>query len=220
MLQEVVEVSNQLFYFPGTGNSLELARDIAKNLDDTELVCIPSVLGKEIELSDIDTVGLIFPVYAWGVPRIITDFVKQLRFKGNEYVFAAVTCGGNPAGTLPQLASLLKTRGAVLQAGFAVTQPDNYILWHGAIPEEKQASLFSLKAERLAGIIDVVRGKKLAPLEQNSPLVNFTLGLVYKMASKHFPTSDKDFWVTDRCYNCKQCECLCPRGNISSIGAA
>lgn len=212
-------MSTQLFYFSGTGNSLELARDIAKNLDKTELISIPLALGKEIYLK-ADTVGLIFPVYAWGVPRIIVDFVKQLKFKGNEYVFSVVTCGGNPAGTLPQLAKLLKTRGAMLQAGFAVVQPDNYIPWHGAIAEEKQARLFALKAERLTGIIDVVRNKKSAPLEQNSSLVNFILGLVYKASIKHFPTSDKNFWVTDNCTNCGQCERRCPRGNISSGGGS
>lgn len=86
-------MSTQLFYFSGTGNSLELARDIARNLDDTELVSITTVTAETIDIN-ADVVGFMFPVYAWGVPRIMVDFIKRLKFKGNEYVFAAVTCGG------------------------------------------------------------------------------------------------------------------------------
>ncbi len=206
-------MGTQVFYFTGTGNSLELAKDVAQQLDGSQLISIPTVLGKEIDLAD--TIGLVFPVYAWGVPRIIIDFVKQLRFKGNEYVFALVTCGGNPAGTLPQLAKLLKEQGVTLQAGFSVVQPDNYILWHGALPVEKQAGLFTAKANRISGIVDVVKNKKSAPLEQNSPPINFVLGLVYKAGISHFAESDKNFRVTERCTQCGQCTRICPRANIT-----
>ena len=40
----------QLFYFSGTGNSLELARDIARNLDDTELMSISTVSEETIHI--------------------------------------------------------------------------------------------------------------------------------------------------------------------------
>ncbi len=210
-------MSTQLFYFSGTGNSLQMARDIALNLDNTELVSIPSVSAEFIDIK-ADTVGFLFPVYAWGVPRIIMDFVSRLKFKGDEYVFAIVTCGGQPAGTLPQLAGLLKGRGVELKAGFAVLQPSNYILWNEAPPEEKQVTMFVQKEERLPGILDVIRGRKTMPLEQGSALANFILGLIYKLSLKGFPTGDKSFWVdSERCNNCGQCVRLCPRANISLV---
>lgn len=207
----------QLFYFSGTGNSLDLARDLARNLDDTELVSISTVSTETIDIN-ADTVGFVFPVYAWGVPRIMAEFIKKLKFSGNEYVFAVVTCGGQPAGTLPQLAELLKAKGVTLKAGFAVIQPTNYILWNEALPEEKQAAMFAAKAERLPGILDVIRAQKSMPLEQGSAVTNFVLGQIYKLSVKGFPTSDKSFWVTEQCNNCGQCMRLCPRANISLAG--
>lgn len=207
-------MTTQLFYFSGTGNSLELARDLAANLEDTELVSIPAVSAESIDINT-DTVGLVFPVYAWGVPRIIVDFVKKLKFKGNEYVFAVITCGGQPAGTLPQLAGLLKARGAVLKAGFAISQPSNYILWNEAPPDEKQAAMFARKAERMPGILEVIRDRKSMPLEQGSAVANLVLGQIYKLSLKGFPTGDKSFWVTEQCNNCGLCVRLCPRANIS-----
>lgn len=78
--------------------------------------------------------------------------------------------------------------------------------------------MFALKAERLSGILDVIRTQKSMPLEQGSPVANFVLGLIYKLSVKGFPTMDKSFWVTERCNNCGQCVRLCPRANISFAG--
>lgn len=59
-----------IFYFTGTGNSLQVAKNIG-NCQGEELISISSLMCKEKEfyefsLENTEKVGFVFPVYAWG----------------------------------------------------------------------------------------------------------------------------------------------------------
>lgn len=118
-----------LFYFSGTGNSLKVAKDLAGELGDTELIPIAKAIDKELALS-ADRIGIIFPVYMWGMPLIVNRFVQKIRT--DKYVFAITTCGSFAAGTLLRTANYLKANGVKLSAGFVIVMPGNYIPMYGA----------------------------------------------------------------------------------------
>gem|GEM_PF-2304314 len=67
-----------IFYFSGTGNSLWIARDLARQLGNTEIF---SMVDWDINQHNIDSqvIGLIFPVHMWGVPKRVLDFLDRLR---------------------------------------------------------------------------------------------------------------------------------------------
>jgi flavodoxin len=68
-----VESANaDVFYFSGSGNSLVVARDIAKELDGN-LIPIPSIMDKTTIETDAEVIGIVFPVYYadfGGIPLI------------------------------------------------------------------------------------------------------------------------------------------------------
>ena len=66
-----------IYYFTGTGNSLAVAKDIAKEVDG-ELISIPYVIGKETIKTSSKVIIIIFPVYYWGVPLIVERFIKKI----------------------------------------------------------------------------------------------------------------------------------------------
>jgi flavodoxin len=112
-------LETKIFYFTGTGNSLAVAKDIANELEDTELISIPAVINGKI-MADTPSIGLVFPVYMWGMPNMVVDFVKKLNITEDQYLFAVTTCAGQPGETLVQLKKLLQNKGYDLKAGFAV----------------------------------------------------------------------------------------------------
>ncbi|MCE5215029.1 MAG: hypothetical protein LLF83_09970, partial [Methanobacterium sp.] len=67
-------MNTKIFYFTGTGNSLAVAQDIANELDDSELISIPSVINEKIKANS-PTIGLVFPVYMWGMPHMVVELV-------------------------------------------------------------------------------------------------------------------------------------------------
>ena len=76
-----------IYYFSATGNSLALAKEYAKNLN-AELCNITSVLNnlsddQKIE-TDANVVGLISPVYFFGLPKIVCTFLEKLVIKSKN----------------------------------------------------------------------------------------------------------------------------------------
>ena len=131
-----------LYYFSGTGNSLQTARDIAAKLGDTQLVAIRKPFQERYDVS-ADRTGIVFPVYMWGLPIIVREFAERLVAAPGKYVFAVTTYGGFPAGTLVMLSRILKSRGMKLSAGFGVGMPGNYTPLYGAQSKESQQKSFT-----------------------------------------------------------------------------
>ena len=54
-------MKSTLFYFTGTGNCLKVARDLARELGDANIINIAKVMGEELDLS-AERIGIIYPV--------------------------------------------------------------------------------------------------------------------------------------------------------------
>lgn len=211
-----------IYYFSATGNSLALARKIADGLGETELISIPQAMKGSMKAS-APRIGFVFPVYAFGLPRIVADFIKGLSFQDNPYIFAVATCGGTHAGTLLQLKNLLQKRRARLSAGFAVREngyallsKDNPVIsfvrnLNGQPPE--------FANQRLADIITATKGCTEHPPETGSAAAVFFGDLIHRMGVSVFKTADKDYRVDEHCTHCETCVRVCPRNNIVMIDA-
>ncbi|MDR1074021.1 MAG: hypothetical protein LBL45_10170, partial [Treponema sp.] len=65
-----------VFYFSATGNSLYVAKTIGG-----KLYSIPQLLkDKQFNFED-DVVGFIFPIYSFGLPKIVQKFFENIKFK-------------------------------------------------------------------------------------------------------------------------------------------
>ena len=75
-----------IFYFSGCGNSRHVVETLAAGLNDT-LVFIPEAAREgryEYELAEGERLGFVFPIYAWGPPKLVMDFVKKVTVKVPE----------------------------------------------------------------------------------------------------------------------------------------
>ena len=119
-------MSVEIYYFSGTGNSLVVARDMAKALNG-KLIPIPEVMEQEQLSTHARTIGIVFPVYHQGVPFIVRKFIEKFDDVHKKYIFGICTYGDNPGISLKYLADMLKKKGGRLAAGFGVHMPYNYI---------------------------------------------------------------------------------------------
>jgi ferredoxin len=204
-----------IFWFSGTGNSLKAARDVAAGLGDAKLVQIRKPFQKDYDLS-ADRIGIVFPVYMWGLPLAVKEFAEQLSAGPDKYIFAVTTYGGFPGGTIPMLAKILKKGKMKLSAGFGLLMPGNYTPMYGAIPDEKQQKMFKAADEKVKKIIDTVKSGASLKLESNNFFVNalFT-GFIYKGGSRQIRGADKNYNVQDNCTKCGICAKVCPSANIN-----
>ncbi|MGE5474351.1 MAG: EFR1 family ferrodoxin [Ignavibacteriales bacterium] len=210
-------MSTKIFYFSGTGNSLFAAKTLASRLEDAEVISIAKVIGKDIDLS-CNKVGIIFPVYAWGPPRIVSEFVKTLDLK-DKYVFSIVTYGVFIGGPLITLNKIIKTNGGKISAGFGIKLPGNYIIGYGSSgsPEEAFKKTANKFIKKLDIIAEVVKNSKETGIEKNPGIVNAITNNIHTALMSHLKDMEKGFWVNDKCIDCKRCEKICPVENIKMV---
>jgi Pyruvate/2-oxoacid:ferredoxin oxidoreductase delta subunit len=201
-----------LYYFTGTGNSLWVARTLAQELGGAELESIAD--DKARKTIDSGVIGLVFPVRIWGVPRLILDFVKELKPLHPDYVFAIAVNAGQVANTLVQIRNVLRRTGLKLSTGFEITMPSNYIPWGGPGPREKQKQRFESAKKKISGIAAAIKRKDESPVEKGPLWQRVLFTLFYKMSFRRIPQMDRKFWVDEKCNQCTICSKVCPAGNI------
>ena len=151
----------EIYYFSGSGNSLIVARDLAKKMNG-RLISIPSVMGQERIQPKAEVIGIVFPVYyatfgESGIPRIVERFIGKLSNIGSKYLFAVCTHGGGPGMTMLNLGKMIQARGGQLSAGFdvkmgmpySVTEKLKHVLFQYEF-EEKKDELLAEAYQRLA----------------------------------------------------------------------
>ena len=211
-------MSNVIFYFSGTGNSLNIAREIGKLLSDTKLIKIHETQD-EINASGYDRVGIVYPVYYYQMPVLVEEFVKKLIITKEQYVFGIATYGGMRGRSLIDLRSTIEAKGCTLDAEFSVVMPGNYIVKYNAFPDG--ISRFILKKSKItaAKIADSIRLKektrptKIRGFEKGflSSEKNRTMILDIRQG---FAQEDKSFICSETCTGCGACEKICPAKNI------
>lgn len=208
-------MKHTIFYFSSTGNSLHIAKAIAVDLGGAEVIGMPMALQEKQTTITADTVGLVFPVYCWGLPKLVLDFVRTLKIQ-SPYVYAVATYGGCPGYTNLQLKEELAKKGIALKAGFGVKMPGNYTPLYGAPSLKTQEKYFAKMNEKIPQISEAVKNQQQAKIENGPGFVNFIVKVTgfYKMFIAQLSGSDKSFIVQDNCTGCGICAKVCPVNNI------
>ena len=201
-----------IFYYTGTGNSLWTSRLVAAELGNATLC--PMSLMKGDALADAEAIGLIFPVHMWGVPGLVLNFLKEVRFDPDNYYFALAVNAGQVSRTLIQLQNHMASLGLRLSLGIDIVLPSNYIPWGGPGPTEKLERLYLSARGKIKQTAARIAGKQIAPMEQGPLWQRMVFTAVYKLTFKMIPKMDGGFWVDEKCNGCGICAKTCPVGNI------
>ena len=204
-----------LYWFSGTGNSLAVAKELAKQCGDAELIPMSKAVQKPLPASE--RIGLVFPVYAFCPPALVARFVEKLNAAPDSYIFSVITYAGSPGGTLAVLRDLLKKRGLDLAASWGVKMPENYPPFGGAPAPEKQQTVNSAAAGRIEKIAAEL---KMFPREQHEPIRavwRMVSRMMYPLFWKRAARADRSFRADEKCNGCCICTRVCPVNNVAMI---
>lgn len=208
-----------IYCFSATGNSLKLARDVQSALGDCDVVSIAQALRGHDLPRPGERIGLVFPVFAWGLPRMVVDFVERLDLRHARYIFAITTCVAIPGNTLRELQSRLEAKGSFLHAGFAVSASRSSLMKMNRLDKimiriDGHRKDMRRGEERLHEIVEKIRELKELPPESSSWAANTFGSMFHGPALKRFRNMDAQFMVDESCGGCGTCVKVCPRANI------
>ncbi|MDT8272729.1 MAG: EFR1 family ferrodoxin [Desulfomonilia bacterium] len=206
-------MSTTIFYYTGTGNALWTARTISHALGGADVVSISENRTAQTSRTP-STIGLVFPVHIWGVPRAMVRFVSTLTAHPQSTFFAIAVNAGQVANTLVQLEHLLRKRDLMLSLGFEIRMPSNYIPWGGPGPRERQEELFRQAENKISRIASHVMQKNHLPVERGPLWQRMVFSALYRLTYSRVSSMDSSFWVDQRCNQCGICGRICPAGNI------
>ncbi|MCU0631503.1 MAG: EFR1 family ferrodoxin [Methanolinea sp.] len=209
-----------LYYFTGTGNSLAVAKGLCSRLGDCELEPIASAVrtpGPIVPAAD--RIGIVSPLYFYGLPSIVADFSRRLDLAKVRYAFAVITMGGaGGSAALRQIDGILNDgpgrRG--IDAGFSVRMPGNYLMMYGALKEGRRERTLKGADRRVEEIARMVNGG-VRKKPSWSPFASLIQGLMYPRFIAGVHDADRKFTVDDRCTACGTCAAVCPVENIHLV---
>jgi ferredoxin len=204
----------KLFCFTGTGNSLAAARQLTEMLkDDCRIEMMTDLINQHIIEPEADCIGLIFPVYAWSIPKLVKRFVRRLHISPETYVFAIYTSSGSPGATGLRLRKMLSQKKVDLNAGFNLTMPSNYTPF-GLLTEKKCKLVLARAKKKLHRIANSVAARKNNRIDR-TPLFWPLTAIINPLFMSQLNSQHTNFKVNDTCCACGLCENLCPNENIN-----
>lgn len=215
-----------IFYFSGTGNSKWIAEELSGFHGETLISISKELIHKgdylQYELRGDEKIGFVFPVYSWGPPKIVLDFIYKMKLLGYEeqYFFFVCSCGDDTGQTKKVFLKAISRKGWECHSGFSVIMPNNYVLMKGFNIDSKE-----LQQKKLHEAIPMMQRINKLIREQRKGVFELTEGsfpyiktqLINPLFNK-FRITAKPFYATDACVSCKKCEKVCPVENIKVDG--
>ncbi|MDL2326973.1 EFR1 family ferrodoxin, partial [Bacteroidales bacterium OttesenSCG-928-A14] len=166
-----------------------------------------------------ETVGFSFPIYFWGMPTIVAEFVRKLvleNFK-NTYCYVVYNCGGSIGNTDKKFSQLMSGKGHPVTAHFSVFMPDNYILLMDLLtPADEIPPLLYRTDKRLVAINKTISQRSASTIKlHRKPFASLSAAIMHPYYLKH--RSVQPFHTTDACTACGICAKACPYGSITLI---
>ena len=205
-----------IVYFTGTGNSRHCARLLARELGE-ECRDAAEFLreGKPAWLRSQKPWIFVCPTYAWQMPRVFEQFIREGEFAGSDQAYFVMTCGSEIGRAWENNRELCIRKDFSCRGTLPVAMPDNYILLFRAPGREEAERMVRQADTRLqAGARFIREGKDFPPVPAAAlrcvgcgkcarlcPLGNIRM------------EEGRPHWG-DRCTHCMACLCGCPTGAI------
>jgi ferredoxin/flavodoxin len=200
-----------IFYFTSTGNCLAVAKRIGG--ESATLISIPQIIDQPtLEYKD-DMIGVIFPIYGLGQPKMVQKFFEKIKWTCG-YAFTIGTYGNLPGAAMFNTQKLTEKCGYKIDYAASLLMVDNYLPNFDV--DDQIAKLPKknpdVELDRIISDINAHRS-----LRSVAALGARAITAVIQSGGKPFMTGKQgqNYIVDEKCVTCGICAKVCPAANIS-----
>lgn len=204
-----------IYFFTGTGNSLKTAIELQKRIEDSKIIAIKSIDFNKYEVIS-DKMIIVSPLYFYGLPLIVKDFIQYTSFLKVKSVSCIITSIYPDGIALKQISKLLQNKNMVLDYGIYLKMPPNYVSSYEPLSDKKRDAILKksiIKLDKIAK--DIITETTYIQKESNLFKIIVSAEKVYKKWEKRVNISDNDFLIKNSCNLCGICTQVCSVKNIT-----
>lgn len=203
-----------ILVFSGTGNSLAVAESLGVRLGMDVILLRSPLIGEaspEFPVMEGEEVIWVSPVYSWGLPGVVANFMSRAVFSGNPRQHLVLTYGDDCGLTPEQWRGII---GPSAAAAFGVRMPNTYVSFPGFDVDSPEVEGRKLGAyqERVEEIASKIEGGFNGTDVRRGGAAWLKSRVVYPSFIKHCSRTEK-FHVAE-CVHCGMCAKVCPMGNV------
>lgn len=203
-----------IVYMSGTGNSRRCARVLARELED-ELLDAFYFIRDGIAAECLSGKPWVFvaPTYAWQIPRIFGDFIRNGFWEGSREAYFVLTCGSDIGAAAPALQALCREKGLEFRGVWQQNMPENYIALFNAPSEAETERIVSAADRQLLEAAACIREGRSFPEKKLSFADKVKSGPVNRGFYRFYIRSGP-FRAGENCSGCGLCTERCILGNL------
>jgi ferredoxin len=191
-----------IYYFSGSGNSYYIAKKIAKKLHG-KLIDIAKIKENTLLQGEF---GVVVPCYAFGIPKIVEEFLKKVENK-STYSFFILTYAGYYGGTFKQVNNLIS-----FNFNKGIKMPGSDMVFTSKKSKIESNNKIYQNADFEVNKI-VKQIKKHENFKISRSFEYYLFLPIYRVAMWYFRGAKRGFRTNEKCTLCGFCE-ICPVDNI------
>ncbi|WP_019177072.1 EFR1 family ferrodoxin [Methanomassiliicoccus luminyensis] len=202
-----------IFYFSATGNSKHVASRIAAGMGE-DIVAIADCVKEQkltFEAEEGEKIGFVAPVYFWGLPSTVRDFLEDLELRiltpRRPYIYHVATFGTTTGQAGRMVDEVLRKKGLSLDGRFSVRMPDTWTPVFDLTDRSRIEKMNREAEKEIAEVVENIRRGSVGDLSRRKvPLA--LVRLYYPRYETYRRT--QNFTVEDSCIGCGLCARKCP----------
>lgn len=206
-----------ILYFTGTGNSKFVADYLSEKLDD-ETLSLNDIIkkGESLVCFSEKPYIIVAPIYAWRLPLIVEETIRNAKLKGCKDVYCIVTMGENSGNADKYIKTIISQKGMNFIGYIGVAMQNNYLFMEKMPKPRDAAKALNAIIPKLDQIVYAVKNRNKLEKDDNTFLAAFMSGPV-NMGFNKFMVKKQEFKADSDCVSCGKCAMLCPVNNIKMI---
>lgn len=203
-----------IFYFSGTGNSRYVAEMFGEGLQDKVVDATIWIKNqKKGEFQSDKPWVFISPTYAWQLPGIFQQFIREADFKGSNSAYFIMTCGADIGNANINNAKLCKQIGLEYKGTLEIVMPENYIAMYPVPDKDGAKKIVEEAIPVMKKGIQIIKEGKFIQHRKNVLNDKLKSGIVNPIFYR-FIVKSKKFKVNNQCISCGKCARVCPLNNV------